>query len=97
MLPVKWLALECLEKGKYSSKSDVVCMLETQNSGDRHAWANIAHHVQTAPKGAFSPGSALFAIRSTVSHITLYHLIGQVDFSKLNNVDLYGINQLGIG
>ena len=24
MLPVKWLALECLEKGKYSSKSDVV-------------------------------------------------------------------------
>ena len=25
MLPVKWLALECLEKGKYSSKSDVVC------------------------------------------------------------------------
>ena len=24
MLPVKWMALECLEKGKYSSKSDVV-------------------------------------------------------------------------
>ena len=24
MLPVKWLALECLEKGKYTSKSDVV-------------------------------------------------------------------------
>ena len=26
MLPVKWMAVECLEKGKYSSKSDVVCV-----------------------------------------------------------------------
>jgi len=24
MLPVKWMALECLDQGKYSSKSDVV-------------------------------------------------------------------------